>query len=95
MAILYDPQNINRVYYGTDTRAFSLLLGAWLGLTWPLDKLPRNLIRSDVEKLNGIGIAAIVLTVIGFFTLHGQHPATYRGGMFFYSIVGMVLVAMI
>ena len=27
MAILYDPQNINRVYYGTDTRAFSLLLG--------------------------------------------------------------------
>jgi hypothetical protein len=25
MAILYDPQNINRVYYGTDTRAFSLL----------------------------------------------------------------------
>lgn len=95
MAILYDPQNINRVYYGTDTRAFSLLLGAWLGLTWPLDKLPRNLIRSDVEKLNGIGIAAIVLTVIGFFTLNGQNPATYRGGMFFYSIVGMVLVAMI
>lgn len=95
MAILYDPQNINRVYYGTDTRAFSLLLGAWLGLTWPLDKLPHNLIRSDVEKLNGIGIAAIVLTVIGFFTLNGQNPAAYRGGMFFYSIVGMVLVAMI
>ena len=64
-------------------------------MTWQLDKLPRNLIRSDVEKLNGIGIAAIVLTVIGFFTLNGQNPATYRGGMFFYSIVGMVLVAMI
>ena len=32
MAVLYDPANINRVYYGTDTRAFSLFLGSWLGL---------------------------------------------------------------
>lgn len=95
MGVLYDPQNINRVYYGTDTRAFSLLLGAWLGLTWPLDKLPRNLIRSDVEKLNGIGVAAMVITIIGFCTLNGQNPAAYRGGMFFYSVIGMILVAMI
>ena len=30
MAVLYNPANLNRVYYGTDTRAFSLLLGACL-----------------------------------------------------------------
>ena len=95
MALLYDPANINRVYYGTDTRAFSLLLGAWLGLVWPVDRLRRNLVRSDVRMLNGIGSAAIIITVFGFITLNGQNPATYRGGMFFYSFVGMVLIAMI
>lgn len=31
MAVLYDPAvDPSRVYYGTDTRVFSLLLGAWL-----------------------------------------------------------------
>lgn len=95
MGFLYDPANVNRVYYGTDTRAFSLLLGSWLGLTWPINRLRVNLIRSDRNLLNGIGIAAIIITVIGFFTLNGQNPATYRGGMFFYSVVGMALIAMI
>lgn len=33
MALLYNPAiDPSRVYYGTDTRAFSLLLGAWLAL---------------------------------------------------------------
>ena len=95
MALLYDPANINRVYYGTDTRAFSLLLGSWLGLTWPLNRLRKNLIQSDINLLNGLGIASIIITIIGFFTLNGQNPATYRGGMFFYSFVGMITTAMI
>lgn len=31
MALLYDPAvDVSRVYYGTDTRAFAMLLGAWL-----------------------------------------------------------------
>lgn len=95
MALLYDPANINRVYYGTDTRAFFLLLGSWLGLTWPLNRLRKNLIQSDINLLNGLGIASIIITIIGFFTLNGQNPATYRGGMFFYSFVGMITTAMI
>lgn len=95
MALLYDPANINRVYYGTDTRAFSLLLGSWLGLTWPLNRLRKNLIQPDINLLNGLGIASIIITIIGFFTLNGQNPATYRGGMFFYSFVGMITTAMI
>lgn len=95
MALLYDPGNINRVYYGTDTRAFSLLLGSWLGLTWPLNRLRKNLIQSDINMLNGLGIASIIITIIGFFTLNGQNPATYSGGMFFYSFIGMITTAMI
>src|SRR5690554_5278351 len=37
MALLYQPGllDTSRVYYGTDTRAFALLLGAALALIWP------------------------------------------------------------
>lgn len=95
MALLYQPTNINRVYYGTDTRAFSLFLGSWLGLVWPLNRLnptPANYLH---RSMNFIGLAMTVLTVIGFITLNGQEAFTYHGGMFLYSVVGMVLMATI
>ncbi|WP_373842359.1 acyltransferase family protein [Limosilactobacillus sp.] len=95
MAILYDPTNVNRVYYGTDTRAFSLLLGSWLGLAWPLNRLnphPRESLRG---LLNMVGIIMTILTVVGFFTLNGQSAWTYHGGMFFYSVIGLLLMATI
>ena len=35
MALLYNPAaDPSRVYYGTDTRAFSFLAGAWLAVVW-------------------------------------------------------------
>ncbi len=32
--------NSGRMYYGTDTRAFSLLMGSWLAFAFPLGKVP-------------------------------------------------------
>ena len=93
MALLFDPQNINRVYYGTDTRAFSLLLGSWLALCWPIDRLNASLTTHAARILDGVGIGALLITLLGFFTLPGQSSWTYRGGMFFYSLIGMLLIA--
>jgi len=93
MALLFDPQNINRVYYGTDTRAFSLLLGSWLALCWPIDRLNASLTAHAARILNGVGIGALLIALLGFFTLPGQSSWTYRGGMFFYSLIGMILIA--
>lgn len=93
MALLFDPQNINRVYYGTDTRAFSLLLGSWLALCWPIDRLNASLTAHAARILNGVGIGALLITLLGFFTLPGQSSWTYRGGMLFYSLIGMILIA--
>lgn len=93
MALLFDPQNINRVYYGTDTRAFSLLLGSWLALCWPIDRLNASLTAQAARILDGVGIGALLITLLGFFTLPGQSSWTYRDGMFFYSLIGMILIA--
>ena len=93
MAVLFDQNNLNRVYYGTDTRAFSLLLGAWLALCWPIDHLNAKLTTPAAKILDGVGIGALLITLLGFFTLPGQSSWTYRGGMFFYSLIGMLLIA--
>ncbi len=45
MLALYDPAaDTTRVYYGTDTRAFSLLLGAWLSFVPERDMAPSRLL---------------------------------------------------
>ncbi|MBD7895172.1 acetyltransferase [Limosilactobacillus sp. Sa3CUN2] len=95
MAILYHPATLNRVYYGTDTRAFSLLLGSWLGLVWPLDRLKKDISVTASRTLDGLGITTLIITLYGFISLDGQSSFTYYGGMFFYSVVGMALMATI
>lgn len=95
MAVLYNPANLNRVYYGTDTRAFSLLLGAWLAMVWPRKHLRGNLAPTGKTILNGGGVISLLIILIGFCSLDGQAKFTYFGGMFLYSLAGMVLLATI
>ncbi len=46
MIVLYDPgADPSRVYYGTDTRAFSLLLGAWLAFIPEGSMRPSRLVQ--------------------------------------------------
>lgn len=93
MAVLYQPSNPNRVYYGTDTRAFSLLLGAWLAMVWPRERLRPVLSRRGRQVLDGIGLGTLALTLLSFFTANGQAKSTYDGGMFLASVIGMILLA--
>lgn len=95
MAFLYRPDAINRVYYGTDTRAFSLLLGAWLGMAWPLNRLNAHLSPLMTRVLDSLGLGMLALTIISFIVANGQSSSTYHGGMFASSVVGMILLATI
>ncbi|MBQ7677293.1 MAG: acetyltransferase [Lachnospiraceae bacterium] len=75
MAFLYDPAvDPSRLYYGTDTRAFSLLIGLAIGLL-PAKKLTdgvmRILIRIAVFALLGI-------IVIAYFTVTGESAENYH-----------------
>ena len=95
MAVLYDPANINRVYYGTDTRAFAMLLGSWLALVWPRQQLTTQLQPAARRILEGVGLVALGLTVASFLVVNGESASTYRGGMFVTSLLGMILLATI
>ena len=90
MWILYNPNgDPSRVYYGTDTRAFLLLMGILLALVWPwIQRL-----RQAVPLLELFGVAALVGTVLLFRQMHEFNPTLYRGGDLAAAFCFVVLVA--
>lgn len=57
MMVFYNPAtDPSRVYYGTDTRVFSLLLGAWMAFIPDRDLAPARLVRHlGLDRLAGAG----------------------------------------
>lgn len=93
MAFFYSSTNLNRVYYGTDTRLFAILLGTSLAFIWPSNKF-KLVVKSAVKKsLDLIGWIALAVMLFAIFTLNGQWAFTYYGGMFLITIMMVVLVA--
>jgi peptidoglycan/LPS O-acetylase OafA/YrhL len=93
MFLLYQPGiDPTRVYEGTDTRAFGLLIGAALAMLWPSRRAAAPGRRSRV-LLDGAGIAG--LAVIGLMIWRvGQYSSfTYRGGLVLLSVGTAAVVA--
>jgi len=90
MWILYNPNgDPSRVYYGTDTRAFLLLMGILVALVWPW--ILR--LRQAVPLLELFGIAALVGSILLFRQMHEFNPTLYRGGDLAAAFCFAVLVA--
>ena len=90
MWIVYNPNaDPSRVYYGTDTRAFLLLMGILLALVWPwIERL-----RQAVPLLELLGVSALVGTVLLFLRMHEFNPTLFRGGDLAAAFCFSVLVA--
>ncbi|RMC25149.1 MULTISPECIES: acyltransferase family protein [unclassified Lactobacillus] len=98
MAIMYYLGiDINRIYYGTDTRFFALGLGASLAVVWPIDKLKEIIRPSDIYLLDSVGLIALIGIVILFFNplMNPQRSVPYYGGMLFFTILVVLMVAVI
>ena len=89
MAVLYHPgANITRLYFGTDTHAQSILVGAVLACVLTLIQRRRGLsgmaptVRSTGAKvaLTIIGLAGFAGTLVLTYTLTGTDAFAYRGG---------------
>jgi peptidoglycan/LPS O-acetylase OafA/YrhL len=80
----------SRVYYGTDTRAFLLLMGILLALLWPyVERIKRSL-----PALELLGLAALGMTIWLFFTINDfVDPRIYQGGDLAAAFCFAVLIA--
>ena len=98
MALQYSPNvDPSRVYFGTDTRAFSLLIGSLLAFVWPYQRLRDGsggyMDGRQVLILNVAGIASVVGLLIMIGTVDGYSPFNYRGGLVLCSLLTAVAIA--
>ena len=89
MALLFNPTNINRLYFGTDTHAQSVLVGAALAIGLRLWAESRR--KGDESNwqartpwarlvLTGIGIIGLAVSIVLYVKVHSDDALAYRGG---------------
>jgi peptidoglycan/LPS O-acetylase OafA/YrhL/lysophospholipase L1-like esterase len=94
MATLYQPGvDPTRVYDGTDTRAFALLIGAALAFIWPSRKL-----RADIDTvsrwcLDGVGVVGLLVIGALIWRTTEYSAFLYHGGLVVLSLATALVVA--
>jgi peptidoglycan/LPS O-acetylase OafA/YrhL len=85
----YDP---TRVYEGTDSRAFGLLIGAALAMTCPASALvkPGKRARAALDCAGMAGLAVIFLMI---WRVGEYSPFAYHGGLVLLSVATAAVVA--
>jgi len=93
MALIYQPgTDPSRVYYGTDTRAFALLIGAALALIWPSWDQPNKIPGKSpimLDLLGGGSLLAIFL-MIGYTNQY--NPLLYQYGLAIFAILSAIVI---
>jgi peptidoglycan/LPS O-acetylase OafA/YrhL len=94
MAILYTPYtDPSRVYFGTDTRASTMLVGAALAFVWSPWRLTRDTGKGAPLVLDALAAVGLV-GVVWFFLNAGEFdPWMYRGGFLVVALFSALLLA--
>ena len=90
--LLFDINNISRIYFGTDTRAFSLLVGVVGAILYPMERLhdkvtlQQNMIYSVVSLVSIATLITVMIYTSEYNTL------LYRGGFLLVAILGLIVI---
>lgn len=96
MGLLYEPgADPSRVYYGTDTRVFGLLIGAALAMVWPSRKLSHNVSAGVRLALDLVGGAGLLVVISMIFHINEYDEFLYQGGLVVLSLATAVVVAVL
>jgi peptidoglycan/LPS O-acetylase OafA/YrhL len=90
MAVLYDPVDASRVYFGTDTRAQQLLIGA--ALAWTVRLRPGALAIGSRARSAWAVVAGLVVFAAVAATTLDESAWLYRGGFFAISVLCALVV---
>jgi peptidoglycan/LPS O-acetylase OafA/YrhL/lysophospholipase L1-like esterase len=94
MGMLYHPgYDPTRVYDGTDTRAFALLLGAALAFAWPSRNLRRDVGAAGRWCLDGVGLVGLLVIAALIWRTTEYSAFLYPGGMVVLSLATVLVIA--
>jgi peptidoglycan/LPS O-acetylase OafA/YrhL len=95
MALMYNPEgDASRVYYGTDTRVGTILLGAVLAFVWSpghRTAAPRRRIGSFMRDAAALGSLALIGWLV--VNWHEFEPMLYRGGFTLVALLSVIVVS--
>ena len=94
MALIYQPGvDPTRVYEGTDTRAFGLLIGAALAMVWPSRGLRADRVSYGGRILiESAGVFGLVVIGIVIWRTSEYSPFLYKGGIVLLSVATVVVL---
>lgn len=96
MAIQYTPgEDPSRVYYGTDTRLFALLIGSLLAFMWQPTRFKMDIPKRGVRLLNQTGAVTVPLLFLLLITTSEFGSFLYQGGFLLVSLLTALLIATI
>jgi peptidoglycan/LPS O-acetylase OafA/YrhL len=89
----YTVVDPSRVYLGSDTRVFTMLVGALLAMVWSPWRLSARISRQARLLLDGVGTGSLVLLIAMFVTAHYQSNFLFRGGFLLVAVLSAITIA--
>ena len=94
MIVISEPLGDNsRVYFGTDTRAHSLLIGVMLAYIFPPFRLKSQIDQASSAVLNSVGIISLGILIYMFTFVSASHYWIYAGGLYLIAVLTTLLIA--
>jgi peptidoglycan/LPS O-acetylase OafA/YrhL len=94
MALLYHPSfDSTRIYEGTDTRAFGMLIGAALAMIWPSRSLTTHVTAGARRILDTAGVVGLAVIGILVWRETGYSQFLYPYGIVLLSLATAAVVA--
>lgn len=90
--LLFDINNISRIYFGTDTRAFSLLVGVVGAILYPMDKLNTKITPQENFVYSVVSLISIAILITIMIYTSEYNTWLYRGGFLLVAILGIIII---
>ena len=90
--LLFDINNISRIYFGTDTRAFSLLVGVVGAILYPMERLHSKVTPQQNMIYSVVSLASIATLITVMVYTSEYNTWLYRGGFLLVAILGLIVI---
>ncbi|GAB3618140.1 acyltransferase family protein [Okibacterium endophyticum] len=83
-----------RLYYGTDTHAFGLLLGAALAFAVSMRRTPADTAGNRIAPwaASAVGALALIGVIAGSWLLHDDEALTFNGGLALVTLLTAIVI---
>ena len=90
--LLFDINNISRIYFGTDTRAFSLLVGVVGAILYPMERLHAKVTLQQNMLYSVVSLVSIAILITVMIYTSEYNTLLYRGGFLLVAILGLIVI---